>query len=71
MPPLLTSETDLSDPLNIVQARHELRRALDSGDDAPLARWARRWGEAAMAIAETAEDMADLLEGGDDEEIED
>lgn len=54
---------DLADPLNVTQARFELHRAIDFGDDAGLATWARKWGEAALTISEEAEALADNTDG--------
>ena len=45
---------DLADPLNVTQARFELHRAIDFGDDSRLAAWARKWGEAALTISDEA-----------------
>lgn len=44
------SRVDLMFKDNRDQAAWELRRALDSGDDLWLARWARHWGEPAMRV---------------------
>lgn len=55
--------TDLSIHDNLVQARHELRRATG---EARLAAWADKWGEAAMDASERAVDRAELDQANKD-----
>jgi hypothetical protein len=50
--PLIPGAVDLGNGDNVVQARHELHRAIDFGSDAECAAWARKWGEAALACGE-------------------
>ena len=51
---IITSAVDLTDAGNVVQARHELHKAVDFGGDAEQAAWSRKWGEAALAAGEKA-----------------
>lgn len=53
---VITSMRDLADEANRTQARYELNRAVDLGDQAQQAAWALNWGEAAMQAADTAGD---------------
>lgn len=45
---------DLAVPGHVEDARHQLNRAIDRGDEAALAAWARRWGRGALERAEAA-----------------
>lgn len=54
--------TDLTVPDNVTQARYELSRAVDRGDDSALAAWAKKWGESALLAAEEGPDREDALE---------
>lgn len=54
--------TDLTIPDNVTQARYELNRAVDRGDDPALAAWAKKWGESALLAAEEGPDREDVLE---------
>lgn len=54
--------TDLTIPDNVTQARYELNRAADRGDDPALAAWAKKWGEPALLAAEEGPDREDVLE---------
>jgi hypothetical protein len=51
---LIPSAVDLTDAGNVVQARHELHRAVDHGGETEQAAWSRKWGEAALAAGEKA-----------------
>lgn len=51
---IIPSAVDLTDPGNVVQARHELHQAVDFGGPADRAKWAEKWGEAAIAAGEKA-----------------
>lgn len=44
LPPLSQAMREVADDLSLAQARHELHRAQDFGNEAELARWAERWG---------------------------
>ena len=59
--PVIPSAVDLTDAGNVVQARHELHQALDFGvDTEAAAKWAIKWGDAALAAGERASrDSAD------------
>jgi len=46
------SLTDLKVEANVVQARFELNRAVDTQDDAALLAWAKRWADDAIAACE-------------------
>lgn len=61
---LITSDRNLLDEGNRVRAKGELDRAIDSADEAGLARWAREWGVAALSATEVAIDRCD--DDGDD-----
>ncbi|RZJ19094.1 MAG: hypothetical protein EON91_02555 [Brevundimonas sp.] len=50
---LTPSHLDLSDEAAITQARHELHRAVDFGGEAEQAAWVRKWGESALAAADS------------------
>jgi hypothetical protein len=50
--PIISSTLDLSQGDNVVQARHELHRAIDRGGETETAAWALKWGEAALAAGE-------------------
>lgn len=52
---VITTMRDLSDEANRTQARYELNRAVDLGDQAQQAAWSLNWGEAALDRAENAE----------------
>lgn len=54
--------TDLTVSDNVTQARYELNRAVDRGDDPALAAWAKKWGESALVAAEEGPDREDALE---------
>ena len=52
--PIIPSAVDLTDPGNVVQARHELHQAIDFGGAIERAAWSEKWGEAALAAGEKA-----------------
>lgn len=54
---------DLSDPGNIVQARHELHKAVDFAGESERAAWALKWGEAALAAGEKASRATEEWDG--------
>lgn len=57
-----TTEIDLKDAENRVQARWELDRAMQSSGYAPLSTWAVRWGRSALdALNDPSSDVADSL----------
>lgn len=64
MSALVTSNCDLSDELNRTQARYELNRALGQADTQGLAAWARKWGEASLAVADCVENFGLSFRGG-------
>ncbi len=52
---VVRQDVDLADYENVKQARHELDRAETAADaDAALARWARKWGGAALVVIHDA-----------------
>ena len=55
---VITSMRDLGQEANRTQARYELNRAVDLGDQAQQAAWTLNWGEAAMQIADAAGDYS-------------
>lgn len=62
-----TTLRDLTDADNVLQARHELRRAAST--DA-LADWARRWGEPAMTALGQQADGEEAIEATNQEATE-
>lgn len=58
-PPLSPSRTNLTVTDNVIQARHELHRAIDFGGDAECSAWARKWGETSLEAAEVACEIED------------
>ncbi|WP_312126528.1 hypothetical protein [Brevundimonas sp.] len=54
---VVTTNRDLSDEGNRIQARYELNRALDCNDIQQLAEWARNWGEGALDRSEEGHDF--------------
>lgn len=61
--PVIPSSVDLTHKGNVVQARHELHRAIDFGGQAERAAWAEKWGEAALAAGEKAARAGDEWDG--------
>lgn len=57
MAPVIPSMCDLGQQANRTQARYELNRAVDLGDQAQQAAWTLKWGEAAMQAAGDAGDF--------------
>ena len=55
---VILSMRDLGQEANRTQARYELNRAVDLGDQAQQAAWTLNWGEAAMQIADAAGDYS-------------
>lgn len=55
--PLTTTDLTIAD--NVTQARHELHRAIDTGDRTVLAAWTTKRGESALAAAEEGPDHED------------
>lgn len=59
LPPLTETMRAAADHDSLAQARHELHRAQDFGNEAELARWAERWGEGLLQTAGEGVDVAD------------
>lgn len=68
---MITNNTDCTDKGNVVQAKHELHRALDCQTDTAtvtaLADWALKWGGSLLSLAEAHEPESEKFERQRDE----
>lgn len=53
---------DLGERDNVVQARHELDRAIEQGNHADRSAWCIRWGRSALDIADDRQGEVGMLE---------